>query len=58
MIYNRYGELVYQGSSGTPGCNGIYNGELQGIGTFVVNIKAVTSLGEQRDLKGSFTLVR
>ena len=58
MIYNRYGELVYQGSSGTPGWNGIYNGELQGIGTFVVNIKAVTSLGEQRDLKGSFTLVR
>lgn len=57
-IYNRYGELVYQGSSATPGWNGIYNGELQGIGSYVVNIKAFTSLGEQRDLTGSFTLVR
>lgn len=58
MIYNRYGELVYSGDGTSPGWNGEFNGKAQGIGTFVVVIKAYTSLNEERFSNGNFTLVR
>jgi gliding motility-associated-like protein len=58
MIYNRYGELVYEGNGASPGWNGEYNGKLQGLGTYVVVLKAYTSLGEERFVNGNFTLVK
>lgn len=67
-IFNRYGEVVFEGGAICPGecggsasCakgwNGEYNGTAQGIGSFVVIIKAATSLAEPIFLQGNLTLV-
>jgi len=62
-VFNRYGEVVFEGNGFCPGevtqgWDGTYNGELQGIGTYVVIIKAATTLLEDRFVQGNFTLVR
>jgi len=68
-IFNRYGEAVFEGGALCPGecsgdsnCakgwNGEYNKEPQGIGSFVVIIKAATSLNEPIFVQGNLTIVR
>ncbi len=68
-IYNRYGEVVFEGPSICPdfpclandtncGWNGTFNGEAQGIGTFVVVIKFSTTDGIDKMWSGHFTLVK
>ncbi|MEZ5013464.1 MAG: gliding motility-associated C-terminal domain-containing protein [Chitinophagales bacterium] len=58
IIYNRWGEVVYEGTAGTPGWNGEVDGKAQPMATYTVIIKAHTSLGEERFLTGNFVLVR
>ncbi|MFT3824425.1 MAG: gliding motility-associated C-terminal domain-containing protein [Chitinophagaceae bacterium] len=56
-IYNRYGARVFY-TNDPSGCwDGRYQGQLQGTGTFVYMIKAVTACGVI-DQKGTLLLVR
>lgn len=58
LIYNRWGQLVYQGDAASQGWNGEFEAELQPIGTFTVIIKAHTTKDEAKFITGNFTLVR
>lgn len=68
-IYNRYGEVVFEGPSICPdfpcaagdascGWNGTFNGEPQEVGAYVVVIKFNTTDGISKLWSGNFTLVR
>ncbi|MBC8048414.1 MAG: gliding motility-associated C-terminal domain-containing protein, partial [Fimbriimonadaceae bacterium] len=61
-IFNRWGEVVYTGGPADMGLGKGWNGELNGktadIGSYVIIVNAVTSLGDAKFSKGSFLLVR
>lgn len=57
-IYNRWGELVYEGN-GMPGWDGVYRNELQPISTFVYYIRYKRiATDEYGVLRGNVTLIR
>lgn len=57
-IYNRWGELVYEGSE-LPGWDGTYRSQLQPISTFVYYIRYKRiATGEYGALRGNVTLIR
>lgn len=58
LIYNRWGEVVYEGSASSSGWDGIFNGKTSDVGSYVVIVNALTSLGEKRFVTGSFLLIR
>jgi len=58
VIYNRYGQVVYEGGPTTKGWDGKFEGEEQGIGTFTVIIKAHTTKDEPQFITGNFILVK
>lgn len=58
LIYNRWGELVYQGTAASKGWDGTVKDEPQGIGTFTVVIQAHTTKNENKLIPGNFILVR
>ncbi len=57
VIYNRWGEAVYQSNDRFAGWDGTINGQPQPIGTFVVIVRS-TVKGTERIDRTSFTLVR
>lgn len=58
IVFNRWGEKIYEGN-GLPGWNGLYKNTEQPIGTYVYYIRYERlSTGEQREIKGSTTLIR
>lgn len=58
QIFNRWGEMVYEGVPGTSGWDGTFNGSESAVGSYAITINAATSLGEKKFEKGYFTLVR
>lgn len=58
LIYNRWGELVYEGNATSKGWDGTVKNEPQGIGTFTVVIQAHTTKNEDKLIPGNFILVR
>lgn len=58
LVFNRWGELVYEGTADSKGWDGKIDNEDQGIGTYTVVINAHTSLNEKRMVTGNFILVR
>jgi gliding motility-associated-like protein len=64
MIYNRWGELVYQSTdigmlnNTTVGWDGKQNGEDAEIGTYVYVLKAIGEDGSELQQQGNITLVR
>lgn len=57
-IFNRWGEIVYQGVDGSQGWDGKQNDKESDIGSYTIIVNGVTSLGEARYEQGYFILVK
>jgi gliding motility-associated-like protein len=58
MIFNRWGEKVYETQQLGEGWNGKYKGEQCRPGTYVYYIKTTYDDGDQEEKEGSVTLIR
>ncbi len=58
-VYNRWGQLVYQGRSGDAGWNGSYKGQLADVGTYNYYLSYRTGINQPaKTEKGDITLIR
>jgi gliding motility-associated-like protein len=58
-IYNRWGELIHQGSGMNHGWDGTYSGKNQAVGVYIFYARATSTLtNETFILKGSVSLIR
>lgn len=57
-IFNRWGELLFVSSKDKPYWDGIYKGEYQSPGVYVVSFEGYYRNGKPLSKKGSLTLVR
>lgn len=57
-VFNRLGEIVFQGRDMEKGWNGFYNGALQPLGTYVWVLSYKTKQGRSVTQKGTAVLVR
>lgn len=58
LIFNRWGEKVFETVDSTIGWDGTYKGKLQDPAVFVYYIKAKTITGEEINKKGNISLIR
>jgi len=58
LIYNRWGELVFETQSGNEGWDGSFKGEIVNEGLYIWSLKLYKKNGDQRDLKGDVMLLR
>ena len=58
MIYNRYGEKVFESNDLANGWDGTYKGELQNTGVFAYYLEYEYVNGDKNSLKGNITLVK
>ncbi|MDG2226525.1 MAG: gliding motility-associated C-terminal domain-containing protein [Flavobacteriales bacterium] len=58
MIYNRYGEKVFETNDLANGWDGTYKGELQNTGVFAYYLEYEYVNGDKNSLKGNITLVK
>ena len=58
MIYNRWGELVFESNQPNVGWNGLYKGILQPEDVYVYYCSYITDDGVSRQQKGTFILIR
>ncbi len=59
VIYNRWGELVYQNNTDiTKGWDGTFEDKLQPIGSYIYKFNAIDGEGTSLNYQGNFTLVR
>lgn len=57
-IFNRWGELVYEGRNQNEGWDGFYKGTLQEMDSYSYTVEAVLVNGDNKLLKGNITLLR
>jgi gliding motility-associated-like protein len=58
-VYNRWGQLVYQGRNGDAGWNGSYKGQLADVGTYYYYLSYHTGINQAvKTEKGDITLIR
>lgn len=58
MVFNRWGEKVFETNDITVGWDGTYNGDLMNTGVFVYRLEGKTRSGQGYSAKGNVTLVR
>lgn len=58
LIYNRWGELVFEGNATNLSWDGNFNGSPQPIGSYVYMLNYLTTTGEPLTMQGNITLVR
>ncbi len=58
MIFNRWGEKVFETADQAVGWDGNYKGELMNTGVFVYRLEGKTYNGKSFSLKGNITLIR
>lgn len=58
LIYNNWGELIFESHDQMNGWDGTYKGVEQPIGVFVYTVRAVTEDDEVHELSGDVTLLR
>lgn len=58
IIYNRWGELVYQTNDPTEGWDGKVNGKDPQIGSYVYTIRFIDAEGNERKRKGSVSIIQ
>jgi len=58
-VYNRWGELIHEGTGNNHGWNGLYKSREQGIGVYVYYVEAKNpATGEKLSLNGNVSLIR
>jgi gliding motility-associated-like protein len=57
-IFNRYGQIVYDGSDGTAGWNGMINDKPAPADVYFYQVQMVLPGAVQKNLKGDVTLIR
>ena len=57
-VFNRHGNLVYNGGASDPGWDGYYKGVLQDMGVFYWEISYDDNNGVRQKMKGDVTLAR
>jgi gliding motility-associated-like protein len=58
MVFNRWGEKVFETNDKTIGWDGTFKGELMNTGVFVFRLEGKTYEGKGYSMKGNVTLVR
>jgi gliding motility-associated-like protein len=58
MVFNRWGEKVFESDKQDEGWDGTYKGELQNTGVFVYRVEGKTWDGKAYSMKGNVTLIR
>ncbi|MES2649594.1 MAG: T9SS type B sorting domain-containing protein [Bacteroidota bacterium] len=58
IVYNRYGQVVFNTSTNGKGWDGRINGQLQQTSTYVWMVQAVDYTGKKYQQKGTATLIR
>ncbi|MBI1342750.1 MAG: T9SS type B sorting domain-containing protein [Terrimonas sp.] len=58
IIYNRWGQKVFETKDLSAGWNGRLNGQVQSTASFVWMLKAVDYVGKKYEMKGSFILIK
>jgi gliding motility-associated-like protein len=57
-IYNRWGEMLFDGNANNLSWNGTFEGKEQPIGSYVYVLQYLSTTGEQLSQQGNITLVR
>lgn len=57
-IFNRWGNLVYNGGPADPGWDGTYKGTLQDMAVYYWHLEYEDTYGDQHGMSGNLTLVR
>ncbi len=57
-IYNRWGNLIFDTVDKSEGWNGVFQGEIAPIGTYIYRIEIIDVLGEEHKFIGHVNLVR
>lgn len=58
-VYNRWGELIHEGTDNNHGWDGVYKNRNQAIGAYVYYVEATNpASGEKLSLKGNVSLIR
>jgi trimeric autotransporter adhesin len=58
MVFNQWGEKIFETKNITTGWDGRYKGKVQPVGVYVYVVKLVLENGEQQTRKGVINLVR
>ncbi len=58
QVFNRWGDIIYNGNELTEGWDGTYKGKDQELGTYIYFLEAINSSDEKIVLKGNVTLMR
>jgi gliding motility-associated-like protein len=58
MVFNQWGEKVFETSSQTSGWDGTYKGKAQPSGVYMYVLRATLTDGTKVDMKGSINLIR
>lgn len=58
LIYNRWGELIFETRDITKGWDGKVDGEIAALGSYVYAIRFVDADGKEHNRKGTVTLIR
>ena len=58
VVYNRWGNKVFETNDITKGWNGTFKGELQEVGTYVYYATAISKDGVEYTQKGNTVLMR
>jgi len=58
MVFNQWGEKVFESTSQTAGWDGTYKGKQQPSGVYIYLLKFTTVSGTTQEMKGSISLIR
>ena len=58
LVYNQWGEKVFESNTLSTGWNGIFGGKPQPVGVYVYVLRVTKTNGETVNKKGSVTLIR
>jgi gliding motility-associated-like protein len=58
MIFNQWGEKIYESSAQKPGWDGTYNGKQQPVGVYVYVLTMTMQDGTVVNKKGTVNLIR
>jgi gliding motility-associated-like protein len=58
MVFNQWGEKVFESTNQNSGWDGSYKGKAQPSGVYIYVLRFTTTTGETKEIKGSVSLIR